>query len=758
MEYANRTVEYEQIMASLRVGSTPIIVDTYQASGVTSFLRDKVATTCQELFEQKRILLINVQESSRLADLLFGRLIQPELINEFQGYLNSHFGTRSGSVFASLFEGIDYVGPFLANVIQGKSAEPVYTGQYSCAVEEYFIPFFNDFKRNKKFLLIFDHIENLQEDSHDLLTRLLRCNMVQCILIQTNSQSQLYMKLMNYLIRQGIDLSVRIPFGRPEEKLVRELGLLYGHEISISDAQAIIKDTQQNIHSIVYRIAMVGKQKAKPPLTDWEKAVVSVLNILAQPISDTLLMAIVFDCAVYAPNKAVAYQNAVRDLQERGLVSLSNDHWRLAVQSDPHIRDILDSPGDQLVYRNIVLEFLRKKDPRNTYAELRYQLANELSSMRAEDAKPYLRKLVITSNYAVPDELLYAAELNRGNSKDCLLACIKYCRERKYEKALQWINYIPEELITDDIEALQAVLLNRTRQSDDAEIALIKCLKRIGAPARQNLLGAFLIANYIHMDRLGDARAVYDKMKDLYPGGPMHGYLLRNATSAFAEYRNDLYVDALADFIRDGDDFGRLTTLCNQGYALCKAGHYEDGLKKLEEAKTGLITFPSSNLHILYNDLGICYFQLGRYELAHQALILARNLSQNSMPYIFATINLACLEAVMGDAEQALNLLNEIEEDVETQPIDRVRQKYYPNRLLIDYLNGKKALSPLIEQVQAYPDRYYPEQTVKIVTFYRRFIKSSKPPQKNRWRNLYSPCGLVYWYMDPLKLLPQGII
>lgn len=758
MEYANRTTEYMQIMASLRGGSTPIIVDAYPASGVTSFLKDKVATTCQELFEQKRILHMNVQESSRLADLIFERLIQPELINEFQVYLDTLFGTRNGSYFASLLEGIDCVGPFLANLVQGKSAEAVYTGRYSCAVEEYFVPFFNGSKRNGKFLLILDHIENLQEDSHDLLARLLRCTAVQCILIQTDSESQSYMKLMNYLIGQGLDLSVRIPFGRPEEKLIRELGLLYGHEISISDAKAIIKDTQQNIHSIIYRITKAGRQKAETPLTDWEKAVISVLDIWAQPVSDTLLIKIVSDCAVYAPDKAIAYQNAIQDLQERGLISLSNGNWTLAVQSDPHIRDILDSLGDQLVYRNTVLEFLRKKDIRNTYSELRYRLATELSSMRAEDAKPYFRKLVITSNYAVPDELLYAAELERGNCKDCLLACIKYCRERKYEKALQWINYIPEELITDDIETLQATLLNRTRQSDDAEAALIKCLKRLGTPARQNLLGAFLIANYIHMERLHDARAVYNKMKDLYPYGPMHGYLLRNATSAFVEYRDDLYADALADFMRDGDEFGRLTTLCNQGHALCKTGRYQDGLKKLEEAKAGLVVFPSSNLHILYNNLGICYFQLGHYELAHQMLTLARNLGQNSMPYIFATINLACLDAVMGDTEQALTILSEIEAEVKAHPIDRVRQKYYPNRLLINYLHGNRALLPLVEQMQTYPDRYHPEQTLKAVNFYRRFIKSSKPPQTNRWRDLYSPCGLAYWYMDPLKLLPKGII
>ena len=112
----------------------------------------------------------------------------------------------------------------------------------------------------------------------------------------------------------------------------------------------------------------------------------------------------------------------------------------------------------------------------------------------------------------------------------------------------------------------------------------------------------------------------------------------------------------------------------------------------------------------------------------------------------------------MGHTEHALLRLDEIYSDVENHELDRVRQKYYPNRLLVEYLHGNKNITQLIEYAKLFPDRYFPEQTKKAINMYQRFTTSNKGPQKHRWKELFSPCGLTYWHVDPLKILPTGVI
>lgn len=131
---------------------------------------------------------------------------------------------------------------------------------------------------------------------------------------------------------------------------------------------------------------------------------------------------------------------------------------------------------------------------------------------------------------------------------------------------------------------------------------------------------------------------------------------------------------------------------------------------------------------------------------------------KNSMPKIFTAINMACLNAVSGNTSKAVNLLRDLEVEIEEHPLDRVRQKYYINRLLVECLSGNKNIDGLIAQTEKYLDRYHPEQTEEALQVYQGFSKSPYLFDKQLWRKLYSPCGLAYWYMDPLKLLPKGTV
>lgn len=753
MNYANRDVEYSTLRAYLLNGATPICIHAHHASGVTSFVRKRMQDVCISLFGPN-IFYIDASIKKNLSELLLTCLVQSEQLVDLQKFADKKWGEHANSILSSALEGIPYVGPVIGRLVERRTAVPLYTGVYSSAMEELLVHFFR--KTEHRSLIVIDAVELLPESSFDLLINLLKDEVVQCLLIQTAESIQ-YDKLENRLFEEGINLSAQVNFDRPQVKLIKELGTLYDITISNDEALSIISKTKQNIHSIIKEIRSTKIRSSYSTMTSWEKATVIILGIWGGPLEESILYQIITMSEAFSFNQHETFKNTLGMLYEKGFIGNSSQGWVLKGRNDPLVQNIMGKLGEQLFYKNIVYEFLVHSKNGENHAGLRYQLSRELNCTTTTDAKAYLRQSIICGK-EVQQDLMEAAHLVKGKSSDCLLAGIKYCRERKFEEAFMWVDTIPEEQITADIDAFRAALLNRIRRSEEAETALLRSLERNRHPAHQNLLSSFLISTYIHMDRLADAQAVYEERKNLFPNDPMHGYLVRNATSAFREYREDLYAQALSDFLSEQDEFGYYTTLCNQGNALCKTNDYQHALTILKEALNGLDVFPRSNLHIVYNDLGICYFLLGKYQNAYQCLLLAQRLGQNSMPRIFSIINLACVEAVLGHTEQALRRLKGIEHEVETHKLNRVRQKYYINCLLVKALHGNRDIGDQISKATAYPDRYFPEKSIYAIRVYKEFMNSNKANIQHNWRDLYSPCGLAYWYMDPLKLLPKGII
>lgn len=753
MNYANREIEYSFLRDSLLKGANPIWIYAYHASGVTSFVKKRMHEVCVSLFDEN-VFYIDASIGKSLSELLLICLVQSEHLDQLQKFADKKWGEHGDSLFSAALECIPYVGPVLGRLSERRTAAPVYTGVYPSAIDELLIQFFG--KSEYRFLIVIDAVELLEESSFELLAKLLKTSSSYCVLIRTEETPQ-FDKLENYLFEEGIDLSTHIDFDRPQVKLIKELGALYDITLSTDEASAIIYKTQQNIHAIIKEIRNMKNHSPSPTMTPWEKAAVMILQIWGGPMDEDTLYQVITMSEVFSVNESETFQSTLSMLQEKDLIEGSRQGWLLKGRHNPLLQNIGNQISDQLFYKNIVYEFLSLGDRGQSHAELRYRLSRELNCTTPDDAKAYLHQAIICGK-EVPQELMDDAHLEKGRRSDCLLAGIKFCRERRFEEAFAWIDSILDYEITADIEAFRATLLNRIRRSEEAEIALLRSLQNSKDPGQQNLLSSFLISTYIHMERLADAQAVYEERKDLFLDGPMHGYLVRNATSAYREYREDLYTQAQNDFLADQDDFGYYTTLCNQGNALCKAKDYQRALTVLEKARDGLEMFPRSNLHIVYNDLGICYFLLGKYQDAYQCLLLAQRFGQNSMPRIFSTINLACVEAVMGNTERAVQRLNDIEQEVENHKLDRVRQKFYINCLLVESLHGNEILEGRITKVLKYPDRYFPEQTKYAIQYYQKFMNSGKELIQHDWRDLYSPCGLAYWYMDPLKLFPKGIV
>ena len=756
MSYANRTAEFEQMKYHINSEDTPvIIIKAYPACGISSFINERIKG---ELIAPELFLYLPIPRENSLKDVIFSQLVNPPFDSIFQKFLDKTFGSHNTSVISSIAQGVPYIGSFLGRIAESKSAPPIYTGDYPSAVEQLLLPFFSMLKEKAggtPFTIVLDPIGRLSEDSFSLLHNLIDSGVLQCIIIQIQGHEEQFLKFRNSLRLHSINFK-EVEFDRPHTKLIKELAALYNLHIEDRDADMIANNSNQNIHKIIDAILDYGNHSIKPdePLSECEKTVISILHIFSIPMDEKELINVVASGNDFAMNIMQTCHKAFQSLVSRGLITWKEGKLELCTTSHPVVQKILDSYADQLVYKNIVYSYLCVS---NNNSRLRYLLSQQLGCTSRKDALPFLQSLIKVGEIASP-ELLSAAELKRGNREDCLLACINYCRMRRYKDALQWISSIIYDETDEGLNALRATLLNRTRNTALAEKELIRCLRKQGEPSRQNLLGSFLISNYIHAENMPMAQKVFVELIKHYPNSPMQGYLYRNVASAYNGNRDEWYEKALEAFTRDNDDFGLYTTLCNWGYAQCLEKKYEEALQKLQKAQDGLMPFSKTHLHIVYNNLGICYLMLEKYQEASQNLLLAKTLGENSMPKIFTSINMACLNAVSGNTSKAVNLLRDLEAEIEEHPLDRVRQKYYINRLLVECLSGNKNIDGLIAQTEKYLDRYHPEQTEEALQVYQSFSKSPYLFDKQLWRKLYSPCGLAYWYMDPLKLLPKGTV
>lgn len=113
------------------------------------------------------------------------------------------------------------------------------------------------------------------------------------------------------------------------------------------------------------------------------------------------------------------------------------------------------------------------------------------------------------------------------------------------------------------------------------------------------------------------------------------------------------------------------------------------------------------------------------------------------------------MKLYMGEKKQALEILKKIEEEVATHPIDRVRQKYYPNRLFAEYANQTSEIFKYEELCGNYPDRSYPEKTRQFIDELRQEEGIDKL-SFDTWKKYFQPCYLAYWYVDPLQLFVES--
>ena len=754
MKYINRTNDFAKVISSINNYDITYILSG-KAFGLTSFMQE----LGKRLF-QYHVFTLNTINGVNVANLLVSEIMHSDERKKFKKMAEQELGEKSITLLAAIFQGIPYAGPTLAQLVEGKELPAIYAGNYSSAIEEIIMPYIKEFVKTQHVLILLDEAQNMSEESYNLVANLAMVDGVKIVLGVTETINSNYIKLKNSLALYSNIESNIVPFGQPEEKLIRELAAHLGLTFTEDEVKTILIKTQRNIHLIIdCMISMSASGTNKFSFDEMDKAVISFLHICYFGLTSATLKQMLDMSNVYCLNIDEEMPAVLNNLEFHGCITKKNTDniviYFIASLYHPEIQKCINEFSDILYYKNIVYDYYRRPGmvdaPGNI--ELLYKLSIEFADRNKKIYALSLLKLKLEKGEYIPEDVIANAKLSKKNNEEIELSVLYFIRERRYSEALKWIESLRGKRNNSHYQTLKSILLNRVRRFSEAEDMLTYNIATTSNPKILNTLLAYFTANCIHTNQKQKALSEYQEKKEQLVGTENWGYFLRNLASAVSfSDKEKFFLDAIDNFTEFNDDYGIYSCKCNWGNALCVARKPSEGLLLLKQAEIGLQQFGPNHLHIIYNDLGVCYLMLGDTKNASKYIALAEKLAYNKMPRLITSINKACLLMVKNEYKLSSQTLNSIENEVLEHPVSSIRNKYFTNRLLLEYTKGIDYFRNFYQTYEQYIDKFVNKD---IINEYQKLFSENKKieyPSK-AWGTLFSPAGLAYWYLDPLKMI-----
>ena len=739
MKYADRTDEYNTISKMIESGTRAIFVETNEAVGITSFLNAK--------FENYRMIYVDCNDAVPVLFAIINQLSSEER-TKLQKTLNKKYGHREKRWLASIFSIIPYIGNFISDgvssLIEGKKTFSIGDIDTEKALQSVIPEFIENNSGKSPICIAFDNAQAINAKEADEIMYLAENTTAIFIFVITSQKNEIYKIRSNFLSKKITCDDIYFP--SPSIELVMELSQYQGKELSCEEARNIISFCSGNIYKI-RECVETGNFDNDFNYSVIESGIISVCDIYHTVIKKKRLFEILCSYRELILDYT-SFQNSIDKLSAYGIIDDSEANIKMIGANHPIAIEVRNNNIDHLIYQKIVYEYLSKNNPSNLHElELLYCLSLEYESQRSCEWLETLILNIMENQLSIDRNLLERLSLYDVS----LLRIIAYTYVREYSKALKDLDeFKKDHLLSSDIQRLYAVLLNRCRKHKKAEKLLTHCLAEVD----NNIIAAFLISNYVHQEKIKEAE---DFIKDYVKHAPSEniGYVYRNgAAIKFGDL--NYFEMALEAFNNAEDDYGYNTTLCN--YAIRRALTIDDYQceKDLLRVKDYLECFNHSDLHIIYNNLGLYYILHKREKEAAKYLKIAELKSGTSMPSIFSRINQAALMLKQGFVKESKEYFDSITISVPDAQIERVKQKYYINKLLIYYANAQK-LEKHIENASLHLDRYDPNYTKRILEFYRQRINMKEDYRSSDFDKLFCPCYLEYWYVNPLKLVDGNL-
>ena len=302
-----------------------------------------------------------------------------------------------------------------------------------------------------------------------------------------------------------------------------------------------------------------------------------------------------------------------------------------------------------------------------------------------------------------------------------------------------------------EIRKLYAVCLNRCRIHKQAESLLTELINTCNDKNEKVILLSYLIINYIHDNQENIAKKVFI---DNYAASDLSqsrywGYFLRNSATLFDNSKAiDLWNEAVDSFKNCDDKFGEYTTICNMARYYMK-NDIQFARKKLLFAFEEIMKYGPEKLNIVANNLGIVSLFSNNENDAKKYLNVAIQFSKTVMPKAYATMNMSCLLISQNKGEEAKELMKNLEDEIYHSNLPRLKVKFDLTMSSINYVlrNYEKAKKHLVLAAKA-TTKF--KKTIEELQFR---IDRKIVYHKNDWKDIFSPCFLEYWFIDPLIVI-----
>lgn len=752
MDFVNRKNDFINVENSIQTNDITYLL-AGRAVGISSFLEE-----LEMRLEFYQVFRCNAAIDNNLFSLLLNCINRSDFNKNFIDYIRNELGEYKSRTISSVLHGIPYLGDLLANISDGKEIPQVYAGCFSSAFDEIIIPYITQLSLTNKIVILIDSAEQLNEISYNLIANLAQIEYVQIVLAITEVQSIDFIKLRNALSLYSNCKINTVLFEEPGNTLIKELASYFEYEISDDIVSDILISSRNNIHLIIdYFINL--KFNTKFNINEINKSIIFVLSICKFGLDTQTIIEILKDSNVFIGSLTDILDN-IEELETLKFITKniinSKEIYTINSISNPTILGLLSSYSDELYYKNLIYNYFDSKIlivENINILELMYDLSIQFKYTRVRKYAKLILAFKLKSGDIINPTIVTNSELDNSNVEDTILAILYYTRERYYSDALKWLEANKSVSNKPVFKHLEGILNNRVRNFVKANNILEQSIKTENDTYKLNIILAFYTANCIHSNKPNLAINEYYSKKSHLKNSENWGYFLRNLASALPfEEKIKMLNNAIDNFALFNDQYGIYSSKCNLGIVYCNSGFPEKGIKLLKEAEKGLQKNGSNHLHIIYNDLGVCYLMLKDVENANKYLQLAKLLARNKMPTIITSINLACLIAV-DNTERAIELLNSIEQDVIKHPVDNVRKKYFYNRLLVESMSDINTAIQFFNSNKTTIEKYVDDNTIDF--YLNTLFKNNKliDYKSDYWDTLYKCSGLVYWYVDPLKLI-----
>ena len=752
-------------------------------SGITHFLRH-----CSK--SEASSISLYADGAKHDGNSLFGQLglefygRYPAIWKDYVSFQENRSGrTRTREVSAAIAASIPYVGRTLARGIE--LAYPTLPlSSYPSIAAELFCEFLIELSAKHQVCMFLDNVQELDDWSAQLLSVTVgRAYRSIRYVAGFVTRAGARVRDANEFALQSKDIGYEVgvrPFPKPDEEFIRLYASANGVSWSQTQSRSIAAATMGDIYMIRAAVAAAGGTasdllaviKGLPPVGG---LILALLTIARQDVRRSDILTLCLDDDAVFVESEEQIETTINALSASGVVDSvplpDGDHLIALRPSHETMKEALHFSLVEATRLEIGLydyfSRVQKLSRRHSAAEIAPLLYRLAKRVAVDQTDARLRDIIHLSlqmgSRSIAEEFVDRA-ISPGpkdslNLQDYLAKLAFQISVKGFNRVLDLTASPPrsEWIQNRVVQIFRGIALNRRRFHTESEELLARLCETYYSLEELAMLVSYRIVGRIHANDINGARSLYLSYNQELAKAANYGYFLRNGAEVFETAEGvEILTRALPYHERNNDAFGTATTLCNRGAKLAQIGQPERGLTDVEQAYDLLEVFGVHHLGMVIGDLAHCFLYLGLYQQAETACRKALRYMGKELPRAYTLTNLAAAQLLQNQQRFALSTIDGLILEAEKALVDRVRQKVYLNGALISLCceaPASRVLS-LCAKALEHPDRRNSQITVHRVATIKELLANRSRPSPELFMSLYSPCGMFYWYQNPLEGLP----